>query len=64
MKKGKIIISCGCEYTGDMQDLDKLLRVWTDEVCTRDPDNPFVMATVSGHYCDECWNSMNEVKDD
>lgn len=60
MKQGKIFISCGCEYTGEIHDLDKLWRVWTQGACTRDPDNPFVVATISGYYCDKCWKIMNQ----
>lgn len=59
-----IILSCGCEFTETMDKMDELHRVWTEEVCTRDYDNPFVMAEVSGHYCDKCWKKMNDQSSD
>jgi len=60
---GKIILSCGCEYADDPMDIDQLLRTWTEETCTRDPDNPFVIAEISGVYCDECWRKMEVTHD-
>lgn len=64
MTKGRLILTCGCEYAPAMGDLDSLFRVWTDEVCTRDPDNPFVEAEISGIYCAVCWQKMQETSDD
>ncbi len=64
MSEGKIILTCGCEFTGEIDQLDSFLRVWVDEICTRDPDNPFVTAEVSGLYCDKCWKKMQEPNHD
>lgn len=64
MSEGALYLSCGCKHTADMGDLDALHRAWTGEVCTRDPDNPFVTAEISGLYCDECWRKMEEASDE
>ena len=64
MSEGKIILTCGCVYEDDIDNLDTLLRVWVDEVCTRDPDNLFVTAEISGLYCDKCWKQMQEPSHD
>lgn len=60
--QGKTILTCGCEYHEDtMGDIDSLIRTWEEEISTRDYDNPFVMAKISGVYCDECWKKMEEL---
>lgn len=64
MSDGAVYLSCGCRHTPDMGEIGSLLRVWTEEVYTRDFDNPFVMAEVSGVYCDECWKRMQEPTDE
>jgi hypothetical protein len=62
VERGKMFLSCGCEYRGDLDKaLNAIHRTWTEEVCTRNPENPFVLAEVSGHYCDECWRKMLNV---
>jgi len=49
-----IRLSCGCWWTEAMGPWEDLDFTYTDEVCTRDPDNPFVTAEISGSYCPEC----------
>jgi hypothetical protein len=62
MQPGKIILSCGCQYTADMGDINDLHMEWDEEICTRDPDRPFAMAVVSGVYCPKCrWEGMRPV---
>lgn len=53
-KKGSITLSCGHKWEESMGVWVDLDFSFKDTVCTRDPEQPFVLATIFGSYCPSC----------
>lgn len=54
VSKGKLMLSCGHEWTEDMGPWERLEFSYESEVCTRDPEEPFAKVTAFAYTCPAC----------